>query len=272
MLEDVIGQRLIEVRRDRELAGAQAEWARLGSGRGQGPDFRQRLFAAQHNEALARLHTPEEGERVSFDFLYADAAHAVIVAGGPDRTNRGGPSPTVDAGYDRFRDLGGPRRFRLAGRAQRCAGCPGPRDDTGPAGSQPPEPAVFRSSRRPPGGFVAIVAMAGPGLRMRNLGKKPKSGELARPDRSKRARARCNESGGPHWCPAPSFGSLLRAHRRRRDRLLLRLQLFQHHLHCPVELLVLAGVLLRGVVVHHHVRIDAVALADPLLAFEVVAG
>ena len=64
---------------------------------------------------------------------------------------------------------------------------------------------------------------------------------------------------------------LLRVRRQRRDVLLLRLQLVLDHRDRLFELLVVAGVLLRRVVVHDDVGIDAVALDDPLLAVHVVA-
>ena len=50
ILEDVVGQGLVKVGGDRELAGAQAEGAQLGGGRSHGPDFRERLFTAHHKE------------------------------------------------------------------------------------------------------------------------------------------------------------------------------------------------------------------------------
>lgn len=78
--EDVVGEGLIEVGRDRELASAQAERARPGGGRRQGPDFRQRAVIPHQEERFSRLDTPEEGQEVVLDFLHGDGAHAAIVA------------------------------------------------------------------------------------------------------------------------------------------------------------------------------------------------
>ena len=63
----------------------------------------------------------------------------------------------------------------------------------------------------------------------------------------------------------------LRPRRGRRKRLLpARLQLLHQLLDRPVQLGVLAGVLVRRVVIDHDVRVDAIAFDDPLLPLGVV--
>src|SRR5437867_1925912 len=65
--------------------------------------------------------------------------------------------------------------------------------------------------------------------------------------------------------------SLLRVRRQRRNLLFLRLQLLADDLDRLVELLVVAGELAGGIIVNDKVRVDAVALDDPLLAVKTVA-
>jgi hypothetical protein len=88
VLEDFVRQRLVEVRRYGELAGAKTEGAELRGRRGHGPDLPERLFAADNEERFARLDALEEGEKVALNVLYADGTHAIILTGGRNGTSR----------------------------------------------------------------------------------------------------------------------------------------------------------------------------------------
>lgn len=69
---------MVEVGRDVEPAGAQAERARL---RGCGPEgsyFRQRALIAHNDEGFSRLNAAEEGEQIALNLFDADSAHRII--------------------------------------------------------------------------------------------------------------------------------------------------------------------------------------------------
>lgn len=87
LLEDVVGEGLVEVSRDGELAGTQSEWARLRRRNGPRMDFRKRLPATDNEERFARLNAPQEGEKVAQNFLYADGTHGRILAEVDGRTS-----------------------------------------------------------------------------------------------------------------------------------------------------------------------------------------
>jgi hypothetical protein len=79
LLEDIVGQWLVEVRRDGELAGGQAVGAELVAGGWEWLDFRQRSLPPNDEQRLSRFHAPEEGKGITLDLLDADDTHGSII-------------------------------------------------------------------------------------------------------------------------------------------------------------------------------------------------
>lgn len=73
-------ERRVEVVRDLERAGAEAERTRAGKGGGDGAKLSDRATAANHEEVFPGLHPVQQGVRVPLELLQADLAHGGMLA------------------------------------------------------------------------------------------------------------------------------------------------------------------------------------------------
>jgi hypothetical protein len=88
LLEDVIGEWLVEIRGHGELTRGQAVRAGFIVGGREGLDFRQGLLTPDNEKKFSRFDTPKEGKGVALDFLHADGTHGSIIAEEPSERLR----------------------------------------------------------------------------------------------------------------------------------------------------------------------------------------
>ena len=67
--QDLIRQRRVEIVRDLERPGTEAEGARTGLCSGDGPQLRDRAAVADHEDVFSGLNTVEQGVRVEPELL-----------------------------------------------------------------------------------------------------------------------------------------------------------------------------------------------------------
>ncbi len=93
---DVFRQRIIEVIRDAEFPGRQAEGPGRMRNRGQGPRFGDRPALARDEEVLSGLDSVEQGGEVSLEVL--QGRNPWIDCNPPDETGEGGATGDAAGG------------------------------------------------------------------------------------------------------------------------------------------------------------------------------
>jgi len=67
--QDLLRQRRVEVVRDRECPGAEAERSRTGLAGGDGPQFGDLAAAADHDEVFPGFNPVQQGVRIPLELL-----------------------------------------------------------------------------------------------------------------------------------------------------------------------------------------------------------
>jgi hypothetical protein len=78
--QDLLGKRGIEVVRDRESPGTEAERSRAGLRCGDGPELGDRMAAADHDKVFPGLNPVQQCLGVTLKLLEADGSHDRSVA------------------------------------------------------------------------------------------------------------------------------------------------------------------------------------------------